>query len=322
MDNTAPPSSPQYRHLLQRLRYKHLQMLVILGSSQNMKRTAEGMYMSQPAASRMLQEIEDMFDCRLFDRLPHGMQPTALGMVLVKFATRSLHHLEACMETLALQKKEGFGYLSVGAIMGAAPERIMAAIARLKQERPRLCIRVMGDTSDAVVSLLEQGRIDLAIARRSPKTEDAAFNFWPLGNEILRLVVAKNHVLLQQQHIELPVLLRDWPWILQAPSSPARMALEQYLLHAALPLPGNIIESNSVYSMLQLIQRTNAVMLLAESAMTDYLEMGIVQILPISICIPLPPFGILTRKHEALSEEQRIFISCLDQSCTMATTWQ
>ncbi|WP_218645012.1 LysR family transcriptional regulator [Aquitalea sp. LB_tupeE] len=293
-------------------------MLVLLGNSQNMKRTAEGMYMSQPAASRMLQEIEDMFDCRLFERLPHGMLPTPLGMELVKFATRSLHHLEGCMETLALQKKEGFGYLSVGAIMGAAPEQIMAAISRLKQERPRLCIRVMGDTSDEVVRLLEQGRIDLAIARRSPETEDAAFNFRPLGNEILRLAVAKNHILLQQQHIELPVLLRDWPWILQAPSSPARMALEQYLLQAALPLPGNIIESNSVYSMLQLIQRTNAVMLLAESAMKDYLDMGIVQILPIKVNIPLPPFGILTRKHEALSEEQQIFISCLDQSCTMA----
>ncbi len=309
----------QHRHLLQRLRYKHLQMLVLLGDNQNMKRTAEGMHMSQPAASRMLQEIEDMFDCQLFDRLPHGMRPTALGVVLVKFATRSLHHLEGCMETLALQKKEGFGYLSVGTIMGAAPERIMAAIARLKQERPRLCIRVMGDTSDEVVRLLEQGRIDLAIARRSPKTEDAAFNFWPLGNEILRLVVAKHHVLLQQQHIELPVLLRDWPWILQAPSSPARMALEQYLLQTALPLPGNIIESNSVYSMLQLIQHTNAVMLLAESAMTDYLDMGIVQILPIQVSIPLPPFGILTHKHEPLSEEQQVFISYLHQSSAIST---
>ncbi|KJV28308.1 LysR family transcriptional regulator [Aquitalea magnusonii] len=314
MDKTAMLPATQHRHLIQRLRYKHLQMLVLLGNNQNMKRTAEGMHMSQPAASRMLQEIEDMFDCQLFDRLPHGMRPTALGVVLVKFATRSLHHLEGCMETLALQKKEGFGYLSVGAIMGAAPERVMAAIARLKQERPRLCIRVMGDTSDEVIRLLEQGRIDLAIARRSPKTEDAAFDFWPMGNEVLRLVVAKHHVLLQQQHIELPVLLRDWPWILQAPSSPARMALEQYLLHVALPLPGNIIESNSVYSMLQLIQRTNAVMLLAESAMSDYLEMGILQILPIKVDIPLPPFGILTRKHEPLSAEQQDFISYLHQS--------
>jgi hypothetical protein len=43
--------------------------------------------------------------------------------------------------------------------------------------------------------------------------------------------------------------------------------------------------------MLQLIQRTNAVMLLAESAMTDYLDMGIVQILPIRVSIPLPPLA-------------------------------
>lgn len=314
MDKTTHLPSAQHRHLLQRLRYKHLQMLLLLGNNQNMKRTAEGMYMSQPAASRMLQEIEDMFDCRLFERLPRGMLPTALGRVLIQFATLSLHHLEGCMEKLAWQKKEGLGYLSVGAIIGAAPALIMEAIARLKQDRPRLYIRVMGDTSNEVVSLLEQGRIDLAIARRSPDMADEDFCFSPLGNEILRIVVAKNHALLKENHIEWPALLRDWPWILQAPSSPARMALEQYLREACLPLPGNIIESNSVYAMLQLIQRSNAVMLLSESALQDYLDMGIVQILPISVSIPLPPFGILTRKHEPLSEEQRIFMAYLQQS--------
>lgn len=311
MDKTAPHSSAQYRHLLQRLRYKHLHMLVVLGNSQNMKRTAEGMYMSQPAASRMLQEIEDMFACKLFERLPHGMVPTALGKEMIRFSTRSLHNLEACMETLELQQREGLGYLSVGAIMGAAPELIMQAIARLKQERPRLCIRVMGDTSDEVVGMLEQGRIDLAIARRSPAMADEAFNFVPLGNEILRIVVARNHALSGQQQIEWPALLRDWPWILQPPSSPARMALEQYLLDSSLPLPGNIIECNSIYSMLQLIQHSNAVMLLSESALQDYLKMGIVQTLPVSVTTPLPPFGILTRKHEVLREEQEIFIAYL-----------
>lgn len=63
--------------------------------------------------------------------------------------------------------------------------------------------------------------------------------------------------------------------------------------------------------MLQLIQHSNAVMLLSESALQDYLKMGIVQILPVSVTTPLPPFGILTRKHEVLREEQEIFIAYL-----------
>lgn len=57
----ADHSSPH--HLFSRLRYKHLQMLVVLGSSMNLHRASMNMHMSQPAATRMLHEIEDMFGC-------------------------------------------------------------------------------------------------------------------------------------------------------------------------------------------------------------------------------------------------------------------
>ena len=81
-------------HLFGRLRYKHLQMLMMLGSSLNLHRASVSMNMSQPAASRMLQEIEDMFGCELFERLPRGMQPTALGRELLR--SREVHsHGEA-----------------------------------------------------------------------------------------------------------------------------------------------------------------------------------------------------------------------------------
>ena len=311
MDHSIYSPSLIHRHLLQRLRYKHLQMLVVLDSCCNLNRAADIMHMSQPAASRMLQEIEDMFGCLLFERMPRGMRATALGERLIGFAGRSLNNLAHCMEELALQQQGGYGYLSLGTIMGAAPDLVMNAIARLKRDRPRLCIRVMGDTSDQLLRMLEQGRIDLAIARRSAEMADASFSFEALGNEKLRIVVRAGHALLQQQHIEWTGLLTDWPWILQATSSPARMALDQYLLQASLPLPANIIECNSVYSMLQLIQRTDSIMLLSETALQDYLQMGMIHTLPIFIDTPMAPFGILTRKHEPLTDEQRIFIAYL-----------
>lgn len=87
-----------HRSLLNRLRYRHLHMLVALGSSLNLHRASISLSMSQPAATRMLREIEDMFDCQLFERLPRGMRPTALGLQLVRFAEASLNSLDRCAE--------------------------------------------------------------------------------------------------------------------------------------------------------------------------------------------------------------------------------
>ncbi|WP_211327924.1 helix-turn-helix domain-containing protein [Kushneria sinocarnis] len=58
--------------LITRLRYKHLRLLLTLAECGNLHRTAERMAMSQPAATRMLAEIENAFDCRLFERHPRG----------------------------------------------------------------------------------------------------------------------------------------------------------------------------------------------------------------------------------------------------------
>ena len=181
------------RSLLNRLRYKHLHMLVTLSSSQNLHRASQSLNMSQPAATRMLHEIEDMFGCDLFERLPRGMRPTALGSELIRFAESAISGLDRCAEDLMARQQGGYGYLSIGTIMGAAPDLVMDSIAEIKSLNPQLRIRIMGDTSDQVIQLLEQGRIDLAIARRNAATDSEHYEFEQLGNERLLVVVHAGH---------------------------------------------------------------------------------------------------------------------------------
>lgn len=298
-------------HLFGRLRYKHLQMLMMLGSSLNLHRASVSMNMSQPAASRMLQEIEDMFGCELFERLPRGMQPTALGRELLRFAEAALSGLDRCAADLTARKQGGYGYLSIGTIMGAAPDLVMHAVAEIKALNPRLRLRIMGDTSDQVVQLLEQGRVDIAVARRDISNDREQYEFEPLGNERLIAVVHSGHPLADRPTLQWHELVRDWPWILQPQSSPARVAFEQALLRFELPMPADIIECSSVYSMQQLVQLTDAVMVLSESAMRDYLKMGLVKALPVSIDAQMAPFGLLRRKNEPISRELQLFIDLL-----------
>ncbi|MDD0994509.1 LysR family transcriptional regulator [Pseudomonas sp. TNT2022 ID1044] len=299
------------RSLLNRLRYKHLHMLVTLSASQNLHRASQSLNMSQPAATRMLHEIEDMFGCDLFERLPRGMRPTALGLELIRFAESALSGLDRCAEDLMARQQGGYGYLSIGTIMGAAPDLVMDSIAEIKSLNPQLRIRIMGDTSDQVIQLLEQGRIDLAIARRNAATDSEHYVFEQLGNERLLVVVHAGHPLARRKKLEMAELVAGWPWILQPETSPARIGLDQALQRLALPLPADIIECSSVYSMQQLIQLTDAIMVLSETALRDYLKMGLVVALPVELDVQLAPFGLLLRKGEHISRELGLFIDLL-----------
>lgn len=311
-------SSPAIsRSLFNRLRYKHLHMLVALSSSQNLHRASQSLNMSQPAATRMLREIEDMFACDLFERLPRGMRPTALGKELIRFAESALSGLDRCAEELMMRQQGGYGYLSIGTIMGAAPDLVMDSIAQIKTLNPQMRIRIMGDTSDQVIQLLEQGRIDLAIARRNAATDSEHYTFEPLGNERMLVVVHAGHPLAQREHLPLAELVSDWPWILQPQTSPARIGFDEALQHLALPQPADIIECSSVYSMQQLIQLTDATMVLSESALRDYLKMGLVVALPVVLKVQLAPFGMLLRKGDPVSRELGLFIDMLRQKAAM-----
>ena len=61
-----------------RLKTRQLLLLIALDDERNIHRAAEVLFMTQPAASKQLKDLEDMLDVKLFERHPRGMEPHAL----------------------------------------------------------------------------------------------------------------------------------------------------------------------------------------------------------------------------------------------------
>ncbi|MFM9271504.1 LysR family transcriptional regulator [Halomonas elongata] len=299
--------SESMRHaaLLNRLRYKHLLLIALLDEHRNLHQVARALNMSQPAATRMLREIEATFECRLFERTTRGVQPTRLGEVLIEFAHGALNRLDRCAESLHRHQLGDQGQLVLGAIMGAAPDLVAEAVIEMKRQRPLLQVRLLGETSDQLVELLAQNKIDIAIARYVTALQHNQFDFESLGNETMLAVVRHDHPLADEASLSLATLLEAWPWILQPLESPARQVLEKEFELAGLMSPRDIIECGSIFAALQLVKRSDGVLVMPESVLRDYLEIGLIKALPISVGKTLSPFGILTRKNEALSEPVR-----------------
>ncbi|MFW6166814.1 MAG: LysR family transcriptional regulator [Ralstonia sp.] len=291
---------------IERLRVKHLTLLEAIGALGNLHQAAAVIHVTQPSATKLLADVEEAFGFPLFERLPRGMRPTPLGQEVVAYATQTRAGLQRFLEDLELKRQGGFGQLVVGAIMGAAPDLIAHAVTELKAERPRLNVRILGETSDQVAALLERREIELAVGRFASLQQHNEFDFEPLANESLRLVVRAEHALAGQGDVALADLLA-WPWIMQPVSSPARQVLESEFGDARLPSPGNVVECGSIFATLQLLQTSEAVAMLPESVVRDYLKAGLLRELPLAVGQKLTGFGVLTRREDVLSEPAQAF---------------
>ncbi|CAL8476501.1 MULTISPECIES: LysR family transcriptional regulator [Caballeronia] len=308
IQNVSQTVSPNA--LVNRLKFKHLALLVALDDARNLHQAAEAINVAQPSASRMLADIEEAFGFLLFERNARGMQPTSLGTAALAYARRSLADLTRFADDLDAKRRGGHGQLTVGAIMGAAPDVLAMAVTELKSERPLLNVRILGETSDQVVQLLHRREVDLALGRLTTPLQHNDFDFEPLAREAMRLVVRAGHPLAGKTELTLATLV-GWPWILQPITSPARGLFEDELARAGLTTPADIVECASIFATLQLLQNSEAVAMLPESVVRDYLRAQLLIELPIEIGKSLSGFGLLRRKFETLSEPAEYFIALL-----------
>src|SRR5882762_3161096 len=144
---------PSLSHLVGRLRYRHLALLVALGEHRNLHRAAQAVHLAQPSATKLVHDLEQLFGVPLFERLPRGMEPTELGGEVLAFAKRMLVDLQRFVADLENKEKGGYGQLIIGAIMGAAPDVVARAMADIKKQRPLLAIKLLGETSDEIIGL-------------------------------------------------------------------------------------------------------------------------------------------------------------------------
>jgi DNA-binding transcriptional LysR family regulator len=100
-----------------RLKTRHLLLLVRLAEHASLVGAAHAANMSQPAASRLLGEMEALLRVPLFERHARGVTATRYGESLIRHARLALADIERAHEDIAALRDGRVGNVAIGTVV-------------------------------------------------------------------------------------------------------------------------------------------------------------------------------------------------------------
>jgi DNA-binding transcriptional LysR family regulator len=298
------------RFVRSHLKTRQLVLLVELGRHGSILHAAQAANLTQPAASKLLADLEHALGVKLFDRLPRGVAPTWYGEVMIRRAGAALAELDAGHQEVMELLSGLSGRVAVGAVLTPSTTLLPAAVVALKALQPRVHVVITVDTSRILTQHLQSGELDLVIGRVLDSESAAQFSFEPLTDEPHSLIARAGHPLAGRADLSLQELARQ-SWILPPGGSILRDRLTSLFLSAGLDQPQQAVETLSLPVVTSLLVRSDMVVALPEELVRPYLEAGLLTVLPFDLRLRMDAYGIVTRRGHQLSPGADLMLTCL-----------
>lgn len=172
---------------------RQLECVVAVAEHLNFRRAAEASFISQPALSLQIQQLEAGLGLRLFERDRRRVLPTPAGVELVHHARAALAAIDALVEAAAALGDPLAGRLRLGVIPTVAPYVLPRAVAAVRRRFPKLRLFLREDRTAQLVERVQSGELDLALL--ALEAELGSLATLPLYADPFVLVVPADHAL-------------------------------------------------------------------------------------------------------------------------------
>ncbi len=142
---------------------KQLRYFVALDQIGHFGKAADACFVSQPAFSVAIRELENTLNIQLVDRTNKNVTVTSLGRDIATQARQVLRDLEELVDIAQGNQKPLTGQLKLGVIPTIAPFLLPRLLPALRKSYPDLKLYLKEDLTDRVYSSLMDGELDLIL---------------------------------------------------------------------------------------------------------------------------------------------------------------
>ncbi|MBD2040106.1 LysR family transcriptional regulator [Microcoleus sp. FACHB-672] len=260
-----------------------LRILKAIAAEGSFKRAADSLYVSQPAVSLQVQNLERQLDVPLFDRGGRRAQLTEAGHLLLSYGEKILTLCqETCRAIEDLQNLQG-GTLIVGASQTTGTYLLPRMIGMFRQRYPDVAVQLHVHSTRRTAWSVANGQIDLAIVGGEiPPELQESLEVVPYADDELALILPVFHPLTKIDPIQKEDLYK-LQFITLDSQSTIRKVIDQVLSRCGIDTRRLKIEMelNSIEAIKNAVQAGLGAAFVSISAIEKELQMGVIHRAPI-----------------------------------------
>lgn len=254
-----------------------LRILRAIAQEGSFKRAADSLYVSQPAVSLQVQNLERQLDVPLFDRGGRRAQLTEAGHLLLSYGDRILSLCqETCRAIEDLQNLQG-GTLIVGASQTTGTYLLPRMIGLFRQRYPDVAVQLHVHSTRRTAWSVANGQVDLAIigGEVPPELQDS-LEIIPYAEDELALILPVSHSLARLGTVQKDDLYK-LQFITLDSQSTIRKVIDQVLTRCGIETRRLKIEMelNSIEAIKNAVQAGLGAAFVSISAIEKELQMGV-----------------------------------------------
>ena len=204
---------------------RRLQVFYTVAKQLSFTKAAELLYMTQPAVTFQVKQLEEHFNTRLFERSHSKITLTPAGEVAMEYAERILN-LSSEMDTrLGELTGQISGTLLVGASTTIAEYMLPRLLGDFKAQYPNVHARLMVANSESIEAKIADHTLDVGLIE-APSHHPQLMSHVCCEDELVAICSPKHPV---AQHASItPVQLAELPYVSRESGSGTREVMDDY----------------------------------------------------------------------------------------------
>lgn len=278
-----------------------------VGKSKSFSKAAKALYMTQPAVSQAIMQLEKDLETRLFHRTSKGVSFTQEGKHLYEYARSALNLLQTGQEKILEFKNLTAGELKIGVGDTISRYFLLPYLEIFHNRYPSVKFKIVNGTTHELCSLLKSGKVDIVICNFP--LNDPALELRPCIDVHDIFVCGTKYKNILSNPLRLNELVK-YPLIFLEQQSNSRKYVEEYILSKGIQIAPEF-ELGSYDLLLEFAKINLGIACVTREFSEEYLSKGLLHEVKLVEVIPKREIGICSLKSVPLSRAANRFVEII-----------
>ncbi len=280
-----------------------------VGLNESFSAAAKSLYMTQPAVSQAIKQLETELGVRLFNRTPKGVSFTQEGSLLFEYANSAINLLQVGEEKILEFKNLTAGELKIGVGDTISRYFLLPYLEDFHKRYPSLTVKIINGTTFELCEILKTGDVDIVICNFP--LEDPALELRPCIRVQDVFVCGQKYKKILTKPLSFQELIK-FPLIFLEENSNSRKYVEDFMLSKGIQIAPEF-ELGSHDLLLEFAKINMGIACVTKEFSQDYLSTGALTEIQLEEEIPEREIGVCYLKTVPLSRAAKRFVDIVEQ---------